>query len=153
MVEKLSQKTTHTVATIDETKITEDGIHGYDLNLPEGIELVDAAGQSSVSVNIHFSGSSLKKISIPASRINIINVPDGKYVELLTESLTVNVRGSTQEVMYLTASDMIVTADVSLAGSNGEQYISVTAALKNGNSAKMYAVGEYTVQIRVTDET
>lgn len=153
VVEKLSQKTTHTVATIDETKITEDGIHGYDLNLPDGIELVDAAGQSSVSVNIHFAGSSLKKISIPASRINIINVPDGKYVELLTESLTVNVRGSTQEVMYLTASDMIVTADVSLAGSNGEQYISVTAALKNGNSAKMYAVGEYTVQIRVTDET
>ena len=79
-------------------------------------------------------------------------MPDGKYVELLTESLIVNVRGSSQEVRYLTASDIVVTADVSLAGNNGEQYISVTAALKDGNSAKMYAVGEYTVQIRVTDE-
>ncbi|MBQ8577987.1 MAG: hypothetical protein IJ449_08535 [Clostridia bacterium] len=152
LVEKLANMTSNTVATIDETKITEDGIHGYDLNLPDGIELVDAGGQTSVSVNIHFGGSSLRKVTIPASQINVINVPDGKRVDVLSETLVVSVRGTSQEVRYLTANDIDVVADVSLAGSNGEQYISVSAALKDGNSAGMYAVGDYTVQIRVEDK-
>lgn len=152
VVEKLNTMTSHSIATLDETKITEDGSHVYDLNLPEGIELVDAGEQNTVSVNIHLSGSSLKKVTVPANQINIINVPQGKHVEVLADSIVISVRGSTPGVSYLRPEDITVTADVSLVGSNGDQYISVSAALKNGNSANLYAVGEYTLQVRVEDD-
>ncbi len=152
VVEKLADMTTHTVATLDETKITTDGIHGYELNLPDGIELVDAGGQSSVSVNIRFDGSALKEVVIPASKIRFINVPDGKRVERISEAIKVSVRGLKSETRYLSYQDFDVTADVSLAASNGEQYIAVNAVLNDGNTAALYAVGDYTVQIRVNDE-
>lgn len=153
VVEKLADMTTHTVATLDETKITTDGIHGYELNLPEGIELVDAGGQSSVSVNIRFEGSDLREVLIPASLIDFINVPEGKRAVLLSESIKLSVRGKKSLIKYLTYRDFHVTADLSLAASNGEQYISVNAVLLEGNSAQMYAVGDSSVQIRVEDKT
>ncbi len=152
VVEKLAGMTTHTVAMIDETKITEDGIHGYDLNLPEGIEPVDTAGQNSVSVNIRFAGSALKRITIPREVIQFINVPEGKRVTLLSDAFSVNVRGIKSEPRYLTYHDFNVTADVSLAQSNGEQYVAVNVELLEGDRAELYAVGDYTIQIRVEDE-
>ena len=151
-VEVLDTLTSHTVATIDETKITDDGVHGYDLNLPEGVELVDNSQSTAVSVNIHFDRAKLNKVRVPTHNIVLTNIPEGKHIEVLDEAITISVRGTSGNIMYMDASNFDITVNASLAVNNGDQYVPVTVAVRGGNTAALYTVGEYTVQIRVSED-
>lgn len=150
-VEVLDMLESHTVATIDETMITEDGDHSYQLKLPEGVELADSNQNDTVSLKIRFTKAWLNKVRISTSAAEIINVPEGKKVELLDEALTVNVRGTAGTLMYMTAKDFSLVVDVSPAVTNGDQYVTASVTVKDGNSAALYVVGDYSLQIRVSD--
>ena len=141
----------HAVATIDETMITEDGAHSYQLKLPDGVELADNGMNDTVSINIHFTKARLNKVRISTANASIINVPEGKQVEILDETLTVNVRGTSGSLMYLKGDDFSLIVDAAPAVTNGEQYITASVSMKDGNSAELYTVGDYSVQIRVSD--
>lgn len=154
LVETLSPMTTLTVATIDETKIAESGTYGYSLTLPEGVEFPeDTPTIDSVSVDIQFKNSATAKITVPQEEISLINVPEGKRVEILDKNLVVNVRGKQQGLAFLTSHELEVTLDMSAAGSSvGTQYVAANVALKIVQNADRYVVGEYTVQVKIMDE-
>ena len=150
-VEVLELLESHTVATIDETMIAEDGDHAYPLKLPEGVEFADANQSDTVSIKIRFTKAKLNKVRITTSNAEIINVPEGKKVEVLDEAMTVNVRGTTGALMFMTAKDFSLIVDAAHASTNGDQYITASVAVKDGNSADLYVVGDYSLQIRVSD--
>ncbi len=150
-VEVLDLLESHTVATIDETMIAEDGDHAYQLKLPEGVELADANQSDTVSIKIRFTDAKLNKVRIATSAVEIINIPEGKKVEILDEALTVNVRGTTGALMFMTARDFSLVVDASPAVTNGDQYVTASVSIRDGNSAELYVVGDYSLQIRVSD--
>ena len=150
-VEVLDMLESHAVATIDETMIAEDGVHSYQLKLPDGVELADSNQSDTVSINIHFTKARLNKVRLSTGYAEIINVPEGKQIEILDDYLTVSVRGTTGSLMFLNGQDFSLVVDAAPAVTNGDQYITAAVAMKNGNSAELYTVGDYSVQIRVSD--
>ena len=88
---------------------------------------------------------------ITTANAEIINVPEGKKVEILDHALTVNVRGTSGSLMYLKGEDFSLVVDAAPAVTNGEQYVTASITMKDGNSAALYTVGDYSVQIRVSD--
>ncbi|MBO5648691.1 MAG: hypothetical protein J6S76_02115 [Clostridia bacterium] len=150
-VEALNDLQSITVTTIDETKITEDGVHALDLNLPDGVTLVNPDASQAVSIRIRFTNAILSKVRVSTSDVQIVNVPDGKTVEILDDMLTISARGIFGSIMNLRETDFEIVADASAAVNNGDQYVSVSVAIKQGNSAQLYPVGDYSLQIRVSD--
>ncbi len=151
-VELLSDLTSHTVAVIDETKIREDGTYHYQIDLPDGIELVDKSSDGAVSVDVRFNSTILHEMKFANEKIEVLNVPDGKMVEILDSHIVVGVRGYRQEIYSLRASSVAVEIDLSnMSSENGEYYADVQVYLKSGNNEKLYVVGDYSVQIRISD--
>ena len=85
------------------------------------------------------------------SGAEIINVPDGKKIEILDDALTVNVRGTSGNLMYMNNDDFTLTVDAAPAVTNGDQYLTASITIKDGNSPELYVVGDYSLQIRVSD--
>ena len=148
-VEVLETLETHQIATIDETMIAEDGVHSYQLKLPDGVELAEQATFDTVSIKIRFKGTKLNTLNLPLTGAQIINVPEGKSVEILDRSMSVSIRSDEHSMIAYYNYDIIV--DASAATKNGDQYVSATVSVRDGNSAKLYPVGSYSVQIRVSD--
>ena len=129
--------------------IAEDGVHSYQLKLPEGVELADQDASDTVSINIRFHDSKLNKVRVSMADAQIINVPEGKTVEILDKSLTVNVRSDESMMVSYYSYDIVI--DASPAVTNGDQYVSAAITVRDGNAADIYTVGDYSVQIRVSD--
>lgn len=150
-VEVLDMLDSHVVATLDETMITEDGDHSLTLKLPDGVELADNNQSDAVSIKIHFTKARLNKVRILTSGAEIINVPEGKKIEILDDALTVNVRGTSGNLMYMNNNDFTLMVDAAPAVTNGDQYLTASITVKDGNSPELYVVGDYSIQIRVSD--
>jgi len=70
----------------------------------------------------------------------------------LDSHIVVGVRGYRQEIYSLRASSVAVEIDLSnMSSENGEYYADVQVYLKSGNNEKLYVVGDYSVQIRISD--
>ena len=138
-------------ATIDETLITEDGDHSYQLKLPEGVEFANADQSDTVTIKIRHNRARLNKVRVSTAAVDIVNVPEGKEIEILDEFLTVNVRGTSGGLMYVTEKDLTMTLDATPAVTNGDQFVAASIAVKQGNTAELYVVGDYSLQIRVSD--
>lgn len=67
------------------------------------------SGETEVTVNLRFEGLMTKEIII--EDFTIIGVPEGYKAEVVTEKLTVKVRGPYELVNKLTAKDMVATVD------------------------------------------
>lgn len=150
-VEVLDLMESHTVATIDETLITEDGDHSYQLKLPEGVEFANADQSDTVTIKIRHTRARLNKVRVSTAAVDIVNVPEGKEIEILDEFLTVNVRGTSGGLMYVTEKDLTMTLDAAPAVTNGDQFVAASITVKQGNTAELYVVGDYSLQIRVSD--
>jgi len=148
-VEVLDTLNAHTVATIDETQITEDGVHSLQLKLPEGVELADPNASDMVSINIHFTNARLSKLHIPLNDAQVINIPEGKTVEILDKSITVNIRALSTAQVNEKSFDIVI--DAAPAVTNGDQYVSAVVTARGGNSSRLYPVGDYSVQLRISD--
>ena len=148
-VELLEALESQTVATIDETMISEDGVHTYQLKLPDGVELVEKDSTDTVSINIAFRNTKLNKTRVPLTDAQIINIPEGKTVEILDKSLTVNVRSLFSMMIAYYSYDIVI--DAAAAVTNGEQFVTANVTVRGGNTSDIYTVGDYSVQIRVSD--
>lgn len=86
--------------------------------IPEYEGVNNESGITEATVDLRFIGLSTKEFVL--ENFEIINVPEGLEAELITEKLTVVVRGTSAEVAKLSASDITVTIDFSeaLAGTS-----------------------------------
>ncbi len=95
------------VGTIDLSEITTDMNKTFSIPLEEGI--TNLTGISEVTATITLKGLAVKDFLI--RKISVVNVPDGLEVELITQELTLRVRGPAAQIARLTADDVMVVVD------------------------------------------
>ena len=113
------------------------------INLPEGV--TNETGITEVTVTVRFIGVNTREMSV--ANIEILNVPEGMEVDLITKKLTVIVRGPTGMLSNLTEEDIFATVDFADAEEGSSTFkakIAFTDAFD-----KMGAVGTYSVSATV----
>ncbi len=83
----------------------------FPIILPEGI--TNQTGVTEAKVKIKFAGLKIKEFTV--EDIQMVNVPEGLNVELISTNLTVKVRGLASQIDKLTAGDITATVDFSNA--------------------------------------
>ena len=83
----------------------------YTIMLPEGV--TNLTGVTEANVSISFTGLSTKEFVI--DRIQMVNIPEGMNAELITERLTVVVRGPALQISTITEEDISVVVDLTEA--------------------------------------
>ena len=95
------------VGTIDLTEISEDTVKTFTIPLDEGI--TNLTGVAEVTADIRLTGLGTKDFLI--RQINVVNVPEGLEVELITQELTVKLRGPSAQIAELTDEDVMIVVD------------------------------------------
>lgn len=95
------------VGTIDLSEIESDTTKTFTIPLEEGI--TNLTGISEVTATITLHGLSIRNFLI--RKISEVNVPDGLEVELITQELTMRVRGPIEQVSKLKEEDIMVVVD------------------------------------------
>ena len=109
--------------------------------------LTNVSGPAEATVTVRVEGLSTKTLEV--DNIEIINKPAGYEAELVTQSLTVLVRGSQEALDAVTASQIRIVAD--LAGldlSTGTRTVRVRVYLDG--SSEVGVVGDYNISISLT---
>ena len=125
--------------------ITLDKTSYIPINLPEGYKNLSG----NVRAQITWDTKEYNKLDfdVPAEKINIINSPDNFDIDLITNSLKVTVIGPSERISELSATDIIVTAN--LLGTQlreGTQDVTVTAQI-NGSRQSCWVSGDYRITI------
>ena len=152
-VERLAKLSSIKVGTIDETKISANGIYQYALSIPEGVEIVSSGEggvPDSVGANITLGGY-VGRVSVPMEEFVVRNdLANGKAITILDSQLTVEVFGTGMSALYLQSDDISVTLDITSIGI-GEQFVPATVSIRKGDSASLYVVGSYSVWMRIEE--
>lgn len=115
----------------------------FEIKLPEGVE--NLSGKSILTVDIIFP--ELVTRTFQVTNLRTKNVPEGMSAELLTQALTVTIRGAAAQVRALNADDLSVVVDMSEAEQGTDSY---KAIVDTGRFISIGAVGSYSVDVRVT---
>ena len=126
-------------------EITDNTTKQFEIKLPEGVE--NLTGKSILTVDIIFP--ELVTRTFQVTNLRTKNVPAGMTAELLTQALTVTIRGAAAQVRALNADDLSVIVDMSGAELGTDSY---RATVDTGRFISIGAVGSYSVDIRVTAE-
>lgn len=116
-----------TVGTINLAEIEEDTEKIFAIPLEEGI--TNLTGVSEVTATITLKGLAEKEFLI--REIKEVNVPDGLEVEIITQELTVCVRGPSEQIAALTEEDVSLVVDFTNA-EIGTATFSVRAVIADG---------------------
>lgn len=117
----------------------------FPITLPEGV--TNETGITEVKASVRLVGVNTREMAV--SDIQIQNVPEGMEVDLITQKLTVIVRGPSGALSLLAEED--ITAFVDFTGAEeGTSTFKVTIVFSE-LFAKMGAVGTYSVSATVTN--
>lgn len=108
----------YTVATINLADIEKSCDLTYMLNLPEGV--TNQTGITEVTVSIRFQDLLTREYTV--EKILPVNVPEGLTADIISENLTVKVRGPAGDLAKLTAEDITATVDFSAAEAGTSTY-------------------------------
>ena len=116
----------------------------FPITLPEGV--TNETGITEVNASIRMIGLSSREFAV--ENIQIQNVPEGMEVDLITQKLTVVVRGPSALMTLLTEEDISAVVDFS-AAEEGSSTFKVSIVFAEGFK-KLGAVGTYSVSATVT---
>lgn len=129
-----------TVATIDETTLVGNYVTlTFDINLPDGIEIIDGTSKAEVAVRHR---STVEK-TVSVSNITLANPQKISYT-MLTDSIDVTVRASIADSFDIDDKTIYLEGDISEA-ENGK--VPVTVKVTGNYDDAVYAVGRYFVSI------
>lgn len=133
------------IGTINMAELERSQDVTFPITLPEGV--TNETGITEVKASVRLVGVNTREMSV--SNIQIENVPEGMDVELITQKLTVIIRGPTGALSLLTEED--ITAVVDFTGAEeGMATFKVTIVFTE-DFQKMGAVGTYSVSATVTN--
>lgn len=104
LLEKLTE---YNLGTIRLAEIVKDTDLTYQISLPEGVN--NLSGVTEVTVSVKFPDLAVKEFTV--KQIIAENVPDGMEAEILSQAITVTVRGAKHEVAALTEKNITVYVD------------------------------------------
>lgn len=124
--------------------ISQSTVKTYTIQLPEGV--TNLTGVTEAEVSISFSGLSAPREFV-VEQIEMINIPEGMEVDLITEKLAITVRGPSVDVNRLTAEDITVVVDFTGAEADTSTF-KATIRFAEGFEA-VGAMGAYSVSATV----
>lgn len=133
------------IGTIHLGDISRDTTLPFTIPLPEGI--TNLTGVTEVEAAVRLKGLSTKEFIVEG--IKSINVPEGMTAELITEKLSVTVRGPSADIAKLTAEDISVTVDFTGA-QIGTTTFKATITFSDG-FGQVGALGTYPVSATITE--
>ena len=116
----------------------------FPITLPEGV--TNETGITEVNASVRMIGLSSREFAV--ENIQIQNVPEGMEVDLITQKLTVVIRGPSALMTILTEEDISAVVDFS-AAEEGSSTFKVSIVFAEGFK-KLGAVGTYSVSATVT---
>jgi hypothetical protein len=133
------------IGTINMAELERSQDVTFPITLPEGV--TNETGITEVTASVRLVGVNTREMAV--SDIQIQNVPEGMEVELITQKLTVTVRGPSGALSLLTEDDISAIVDFSGA-EEGIATFKVTIVFSE-DFQKMGAVGTYSVSATVTN--
>ncbi len=133
------------LGTLDLSTVTESGTFDYTITLPLGIDNV--TGITAVSVSITIPQMETVTITIQASDIEALHVPEGMTVEFHTAELTISIRGPKELIALVRPENIVAVVDFANAnlGSGDIYYVDIEIQGIEG----VGAVGVYPVSVKV----
>lgn len=117
----------------------------YPIILPDGC--TNVSGVTRAALRIRFKD--MTSAIIPTGNISWLNLPEGKRVELLTDSLAVKVFGTEADVSALTGEDIAVTVDLSdYSAASGTYTVPAEVAVNKGDIG---ISGLYQIQLTIRE--
>ena len=117
----------------------------YPIIMPEGC--TNVSGVTRAALRIRFKD--MTSATISTENISWLNLPEGKHVELLTDSLAVKVFGTEADVSALTGEDIAVTVDLGdYSAASGTYTIPAEVTVNKGDVG---ISGGYVVQITIRE--
>ncbi len=111
------------IKTIDETQIGSETSIQSAIKLPAGV--IPLSTVNSATINISLKNTETSTVTLNASDIKLINVPQGYTATIETSSIAVGIRGPKDTVAKMTASDFEATVDLSGHSFEGTSSIAV----------------------------
>lgn len=133
------------LGSIDFSTIDEPFDDVYSIPLPDNI--TNVTGTTEAEVSVSFPGLATKEFAV--ERIRKMNVPEGMEAEIITEKVTVKVRGSSSLINKLTAEDITIQVDLSGAVPGTGTYKG--AVVFGEEYEAVGAMGTYSVTVTVTE--
>ncbi|MCQ2425042.1 MAG: CdaR family protein [Lachnospiraceae bacterium] len=128
--------------TVNEKEILSADKYTVPFRLPAGVTAEDAP--ESVVITIEPVGTVTRTLTVSDF---VLNNPNGLSASILTESLSVTVRGPEQTVRYLTPAAITASVDLSAAKqSEGKVTLPVSFSFASGY-AGVYELGNYTLTV------
>ncbi|MBE6818288.1 MAG: hypothetical protein E7517_03910 [Ruminococcaceae bacterium] len=135
------------IGTIDFSELNNtENSFSFDVSSLAGIKVKSKI--SSIDVNVDLSSFKSKDISIPASKIEIVN-STALNAKITTSQLKVTIAGLTDAVEDITANDITVVLKVDEGAKTGENR-QMEVSVKVNNQDNMWVIGSYKVAVDIT---
>lgn len=112
------------LGTIHLADYTEDTVLTLPFTLPDTV--TNHSNISEATVDLKFVDLSIKEVTV--EKIQLVNIPEGMEAQLVTEKVTVAIRGPSADIAKLTTDAVTVTVDMSQAVAGTSTY-KVTVSL------------------------
>jgi len=132
-----------TLGKIDLSLIEKSQTLTFPITLPEGV--TNLSGITEASVAIRFAGLSTKEFTV--DNILITNVPEGMTADVITEKLTVVLRGSSIDLANMKEED--ITATVDFTGTEADTATFKVTISCSEEFPNVGAVGTYSISATV----
>lgn len=122
--------------------------YNYVIPIPDGCE--NLSGISRATMQIAFRD--MASVTLSTNRFTCVNEPNDKNVEILTDELSVTLRGKSGDVNAVLPENVTAQADLSGVSSASGSY-TVTAQVLVETDGDVGVVGTYQIKVRISDLT
>lgn len=144
--EKLKDVDSIVLSEFDLSKLNGSAEYHYAITVPEGCENLSGVTKATMKIAFKDMGTS----TLNVKNIECQNIPDGKTVTVLTDELSVKLRGKAEDLKKITAGDILITADLSDVSSASGSY-TVPAIVKVTSDGDVGVVGTYQIKITISN--
>lgn len=121
--------------------------HTYPILIPEGCQ--NLSGVTRATLELQFKD--MAKAQVTTDRFVYSQIPEGKRVNLLNQSMEVTVFGTREAVAAVTGEDLVIEVDLSnFAAATGTYTVPATAQVEGGGDVGV--TGTYQVQVSIHDQ-
>lgn len=145
--EQLANLDSINIGTIDLSKIITSDVVTFTIPVPDGVSIISNNGTAKVSVSV----TGLSTRLVETSNIELINIPDGVDANLVTQSMSVRIRGDESTMSLVMDSDILVTVDLGEIDASVTGTRTMTAKVSVVGFADVGAVGEYQVVVDIKE--
>lgn len=138
------------LGNIDLSSFKESETYEYSVPLPEGTQFTSGEDEITVKVTVDIKGLETK--TLRTNNIVLVHVPENYTTTLVTQSLSVVVRGPSGVIDDIESTNVRVVADLSdLNQATGNFKVPVKVYIDGSKFSEAGVVGDYSVSVKITE--